>query len=739
MDRALAERHRLAQAAVSGRTQAALSAVWGRYLRPADLDGSFPAYSRAATAVVGAGRGLSSSVAADYYRQARAAAGLDPAGAVQPVAEALNAAQVETVLRVTGPVEIKRRVAEGQPIGEASRQALALTLGDAARLTLNAGRETTLDAARRDPDATGWARISDGAPCAFCAMLVSRGPVYRSEASADFRSHGKCGCTAGLIFDGDGWTPEARALRDLWDSQGGDLASFRSAYRGALKDPSSPVSKAIAAKLAPVAPAYVQEVRAIAERLPDRASLGVRTETVDAAATARQAALDAAAKAAGGTPDELRALLGRANAHLDGIRGLLDDFDRLGLDGYASAARFPPDVKARLSDLGFSTRRKPGNIYRDLVASLSAQRQAIPGIEVRLRNVEAQWRSIQAYKYPGGTTTRRLDDLLPDGSLGPTTAKALDDVLEAGRLLDEEIYRRLDARDALLYERADDARAAFERAYRAHLDADYWDETADAIRRREAGKAEVERLRAAMRAAEDAVDTALNSRAADLSRVAREVLAEVRPLGGKGSSYVVGAAEKGAAQVSAESLVARMRMAESRYPSDWLERVRTEYPEVELVASPRGYNQRGTRIALDSQPRSHGGADFDPIATHELGHSMERAVPGLRGMEWAFHYRRSAVLAEDGSLGLPPAFDLYGGDIGMGTELAHRDAWALEYTGKTYRQYYPDAPGADVAWEVFTTGVESLLDTSPYFQRRVTAGGDDVEFRRFILGVLSVL
>lgn len=35
-----------------------------------------------------------------------------------------------------------------------------------------------------NPHSTGWRRITDGDPCAFCAMLASRGPAYRTEASA---------------------------------------------------------------------------------------------------------------------------------------------------------------------------------------------------------------------------------------------------------------------------------------------------------------------------------------------------------------------------------------------------------------------------------------------------------------------------------------------------------------------------------------------------------------------------
>lgn len=65
--------------------------------------------------------------------------------------------------------------------------------------------------ARRDPRAIGWRRVSDGDPCAFCAMLVSRGPAYTSgrkallRASDGHKYHPHCGCTIEPVY-GD-WKP----------------------------------------------------------------------------------------------------------------------------------------------------------------------------------------------------------------------------------------------------------------------------------------------------------------------------------------------------------------------------------------------------------------------------------------------------------------------------------------------------------------------------------------------------
>lgn len=72
----------------------------------------------------------------------------------------------------------------------------------------------------------------------------------------------------------------------------------------------------------------------------------------------------------------------------------------------------------------------------------------------------------------------------------------------------------------------------------------------------------------------------------------------------------------------------------------------------------------------------------------------------------------------------------------MGAELHVPDEWANPYVGKSYKAMRGGSLGAQSSWEVFTMGAESLFNGSPYFDRR---DGDDVEFRRFMLGVLSAL
>jgi hypothetical protein len=72
-------------------------------------------------------------------------------------------------------------------------------------------------AVEKDKRAKRWARKTSGDPCAFCAMLASRGFVYRSEASAGFKAHPNCHCTAVVRFDTSTQLPELNAyFKSQW-------------------------------------------------------------------------------------------------------------------------------------------------------------------------------------------------------------------------------------------------------------------------------------------------------------------------------------------------------------------------------------------------------------------------------------------------------------------------------------------------------------------------------------------
>lgn len=139
----------------------------------------------------------------------------------------------------------------------------------------NGGRRTNLWAVEDDPAVKGWARVQGGEDsCAFCSMLISRGPVYKTQptgltgakkaglklndevrAVEEYRQgvakgegipadlmtkwHPNCDCKVVPVFDYLSWPgrTEYLALRDLWEDvtgsylggeNGGDkLKAFR--------------------------------------------------------------------------------------------------------------------------------------------------------------------------------------------------------------------------------------------------------------------------------------------------------------------------------------------------------------------------------------------------------------------------------------------------------------------------------------------------------------------------------
>lgn len=78
--------------------------------------------------------------------------------------------------------------------------ALAQISGGLVKRVMTASRQTVLDNTDQDPQAAGWMRV--GRPqCGWCAMLISRGDVYRSRETADFAAHDNCKCACSPAWD----------------------------------------------------------------------------------------------------------------------------------------------------------------------------------------------------------------------------------------------------------------------------------------------------------------------------------------------------------------------------------------------------------------------------------------------------------------------------------------------------------------------------------------------------------
>lgn len=201
---ALTEAHRVAQIQIGGRAAVRARAVWP-LLDPADLDGSTPVWMAATMQAVRATQEESLTVAERYlYRFRDVEVGEQPGPIVRP---SFSDAEIGTPLRINGPVMVKRAIGAGQTVERALSAGHAAVQGMAFQMALAAGRGMIDQTARQDRRGGRYRRVSDGSPCAFCAMLVSRGPTY-SEETAYFRAHRNCGCTAEIVY-GE-WKPNAK-------------------------------------------------------------------------------------------------------------------------------------------------------------------------------------------------------------------------------------------------------------------------------------------------------------------------------------------------------------------------------------------------------------------------------------------------------------------------------------------------------------------------------------------------
>ncbi len=266
--RLLTEAHRQAQYAVRAASLKETLSVM-RTLDPRRVDETFPEYRRRMRRVVLKGRALSAATSAAYYRAFREAEGATSALRGIPLAEALPVA-LETSLRVTGPVAVKQAASRGI-VGEAALQvAMSATMGSVGRHVLDGGRDTLMGALRADPDAIGVARVTDGAPCAFCAMLAGRGAVYSKE-TANFRPHDRCGCQPEVMFERGAIPESSKPYADLWEqtSKGKSGAAARKAFadaHNAKRLPASKGTKPPAPKVEPVTKAEVMKARAEAQK-----------------------------------------------------------------------------------------------------------------------------------------------------------------------------------------------------------------------------------------------------------------------------------------------------------------------------------------------------------------------------------------------------------------------------------------------------------------------------------------
>jgi hypothetical protein len=198
-----------------------------------DIKGTWPPVEAAVTRLIQKNRRIATRVSMDYFGRYRRLEGISTPFTAIP-GPALDLDQLTTNLRITGPGKAGELFRTNRP--NIAQGTFVSLNGEAQRNVVNAARETQLANVAADRECIGWIRVSDGDPCAFCAMLISRGPnyktsgLYKSKASAtsgkfwsdkvnDFRAHANCGCTAEPIYSDTAELPQrAQEYADIWNN-----------------------------------------------------------------------------------------------------------------------------------------------------------------------------------------------------------------------------------------------------------------------------------------------------------------------------------------------------------------------------------------------------------------------------------------------------------------------------------------------------------------------------------------
>lgn len=231
----LTEAHRLAQSRLAARIVRQVLASWG-LIDLHDIDGSAQRWIDLVTPVI-EGQIISSARLAANYLAAFRALEVGAGTFVPTLAPGSPSEAIRRSLLVTGPVNLKRSLDSGVPLSRALDVAKAKSAGAATRHTLSGGRDTIIETIQADRQAVGYSRATSSKPCAFCAMLASRGHVYKSSMTAGFKPHDACHCVPEPAYSIDApLTPSAQRFGRLWNEstrshRGQDaINAFRRAY-----------------------------------------------------------------------------------------------------------------------------------------------------------------------------------------------------------------------------------------------------------------------------------------------------------------------------------------------------------------------------------------------------------------------------------------------------------------------------------------------------------------------------
>lgn len=199
-----AEAHRAAIADVETLAIAALVDGWAAV--PLEADAGAPVVRDLLGDLTATYQPIGASLGADWYEDLRDQAGVPGTyTATLPPAVPTEAVSATASWAAAG---LKADSAKALADASAALQRW-VAIGDREAISLNA---------ERDPQTARWARYASSNACAFCALMATRGPVYRSQATAEDRYHSHCRCIAVPVWNRDDYeeAPYVGQWRDAY-------------------------------------------------------------------------------------------------------------------------------------------------------------------------------------------------------------------------------------------------------------------------------------------------------------------------------------------------------------------------------------------------------------------------------------------------------------------------------------------------------------------------------------------
>lgn len=249
----LADQHRAAQDQLRRALALRTLATWRRMMSVEGRVQLADAWLAAMLPLILSYRTRSEALARLQYGRARelGAPGAEP----MPNADADELAEEALVasLVATGLAGLRDRLDNDVAPALAFERAGTEVVGAAARHALNGGRSYMKNAIAVDTVTVGWYRVTRDGCCSFCAVLASRGAVYKEDSfdesdprfmgDGEEKVHDHCACTLAPIYRREDGVPDRnQEFSALWETStrgysGQDaLNAFRRAYEAANRD-----------------------------------------------------------------------------------------------------------------------------------------------------------------------------------------------------------------------------------------------------------------------------------------------------------------------------------------------------------------------------------------------------------------------------------------------------------------------------------------------------------------------